>query len=59
MTFQNAATTVAAFILYFVRKVLEKAGGKILIKNIQVVSGSKAVKKKKTGANPAFFTWWR
>ena len=28
MTFQNAATTVAAFILYFVRKVLEKAGGK-------------------------------
>ena len=47
MTFQNAATTVAAFILYFVRKVLEKAGGKILIKNIQVVSGSKAGKKKK------------
>ena len=28
MTFQNAATTVAALILYFVRKVLEKAGGK-------------------------------
>ena len=47
MTFQNAATTVAALILYFVRKVLEKAGGKILIKTIQVVSGSKAGKKKK------------
>ena len=43
-TFQNAATTVAAFILYFVRKVLEKAGGKKLWR-----------KRKKTGANPAFF----
>ena len=54
-TFQNAATTVAAFILYFVRKVLEKAGGKILIKNIQVVSGSKAVKKKKDRSKSCLF----
>ena len=99
MTFQNAATTVAAFILYFVRKVLEKAGGKkfwrkrkktganpafffggdkrdrtaellrnaakaasggkILIKNIQVVSGSKAGKKKKDRSKSCLFTWWR
>ena len=55
MTFQNAATTVAAFILYFVRKVLEKAGGKILIKNIQVVSGSKAGKKKKDRSKSCLF----
>lgn len=55
MTFQNAATTVAAFILYFVRKVLEKEGGKILIKNIQVVSGSKAGKKKKDRSKSCLF----
>ena len=55
MTFQNAATTVAAFILYFVRKVLEKAGGKILIKNIQVVGGSKAGKKKKDRSKSCLF----
>ena len=55
MTFQNAATTVAAFILYFVRKVLEKEGGKILIKNIQVVSGSKAGKKKKDRGKSCLF----
>ena len=98
MTFQNAATTVAAFILYFVRKVLEKAGGKkfwrknkkalkpfdfkafshggdkrdrtaellrnaakaasggkILIKTIQVVSGTKAGKKKKDRSKSCLF----
>ncbi|MGM9594947.1 MAG: hypothetical protein ACI3VG_01930 [Oscillospiraceae bacterium] len=55
MTFQNAATTVAAFILYFVRKVLEKAGRKILIKNIQVVSGTKAGKKKKDRSKSCLF----
>ena len=55
MTFQNAATTVAAFILYFVRKALEKAGGKILIKNIQVVSGSKAGKNKKDRSKSCLF----
>ena len=55
MTFQNAATTVAAFILYFVRKVLEKAGGKILIKSIQVVSGSKAGEKKKDRSKSCLF----
>ena len=55
MTFQNAATTVAAFILYFVRKVLEKAGGKILIKTIQVDSGTKAGKKKKDRSKSCLF----
>ena len=55
MTFQNAATTVAAFILYFVRKALEKEGGKILIKNIHVVSGSKAGKKKKDRSKSCLF----
>ena len=55
MTFQNAATTVAAFILYFVRKVLEKAGSKILIKNIQVVSDSKAGKNKKDRSKSCLF----
>ncbi len=55
MTFQNAATTVAAFILYFVRKVLEKAGSKILIKNIQEVSGSKVGKKKKDRSKSCLF----
>ena len=55
MTFQNAATTVAAVILYFVRKVLEKAGSKILIKNIQVVSDSKAGKNKKDRSKSCLF----
>ena len=55
MTFQTAATTVAAVILYFVRKVLEKAGSKILIKNIQVVSDSKAGKNKKDRSKSCLF----